>query len=152
MDPTLIGSLSGMGAAGAVIIALVLTQKARAEADKQAAADRGAADAALLDRIDKIVDRHLASEQANRQQVDELAESNRGLFDRVITVCTSLGGSINELSTNTRANERALQELSSSTKANEKAINDLRCEFRSIGGPPQHRALPPGEAPPFGPG
>jgi hypothetical protein len=141
LEPAIISSLAGLGAAGAVIIALLLTQKAKAEADKEAAILKAAADKELVDRFEKIVDRHLISEEANRRQVSEMAESNRGLFDRVITVCTSLGGAINELSTNTRANERALVELSSSTKANEKAIIDLRCEFRSLGGPPPVKAI-----------
>jgi hypothetical protein len=149
VEPTIIGSLAGMGAAGAVILALVLTQKARAESDKEAALLKAAADTALLDRIDRIVDRHALSEEANRKQLGEIAESNRGLFDRVITVCSNLGSAINELSANTRANERALVELSSSTKANEKAINDLRCEFRQIGGPPPARAIGQGDPRPF---
>jgi hypothetical protein len=166
VEPNIIGSLAGLGAAGAVIIALVLTQKARAEADKEAALLKAAADKESLDRTDKIVDRHLAAEAANRDQVRDLSEQNRALFDRVITVCTSLGIAIQELSastkaqerailelsTNTKANERALLELSASTKANEKAITDLRAEFRSLGGPQSPKALGHNDPRPFGPG
>jgi hypothetical protein len=138
VEPTVIGSLAGLGAAGAVIIALLLTQKARAEADKEAAILKAAAEKVILDRFDKIVDRLLVSEEANRQQIRELSESNRTLFDRVIGICMELSNSI--------------KELSSGARANEKAIIDLRAELRSLGGPQAHKALGHEEPRPFGPG
>jgi DNA replication initiation complex subunit (GINS family) len=138
VEPTVIGSLAGLGAAGAVIIALLLTQKAKAEADKEAALLKAAAEKVILDRFDKIVDRLLVSEEANRQQIRELSESNRTLFDRVIGICMELSNSI--------------KELSSGARANEKAITELRAELRSLAGPAQPKALGHEEPRPFGPG
>jgi aspartate/glutamate racemase len=145
VEPTILGSLAGLGAAGAVIIALVLTQKARAEADKEAAILKAEADQKVLDRIDRIVDRHIASEESNRQQIRELSEANRNLFDRVIGICTDLSVAVKDLS-------NTVKDLSSSTRANEKAIIDLRHEFRSLGSPPHHKAIGHEDPRPFGPG
>lgn len=141
MDPTLITSLFSAGTGGVIIAAFIIFSR-----DKKETNDT------VLDRLDKIVDRHLASEESSRKQIADQAAAIHGLFDRVIAVCNGLGTAIQELSSNTRANEKALQELSSSTKANEKAIQDLRQEFRSLGGPQSHRALGHDEAPPFGKG
>jgi aspartate/glutamate racemase len=143
VEPTIIGSLAGLGAAGAVIIALVLTQKAKAETDKEAAILKAEADQKVIDRIDKIVDRHIASEESNRQQIRELSEANRNLFDRVIGICTDLSVAVKDLS-------NTVKDLSSSTRANEKAIIDLRHEFRSLGGPHPAKALGHEEPRPFG--
>jgi methyl-accepting chemotaxis protein len=92
----------------------------------------------ILDRIDKIVDRHLASEALNRQQIGEMSEANRALFDRVIGICLELSNSI--------------KELTSGARANEKAIIELRAELRSLAGPAQPKALGHDEPRPFGPG
>jgi hypothetical protein len=152
---TLISNLLNAGVGGLILVALFYFWRLKS-VDQES----------LLARIDKIVDRHLASEEANRKQIAaseeanrkqiaDLSETNRALFDRVITVCTSLGAAINELSSNTRANERALQELSNSTKANERAIQELRAEMRQIGGPPSIPQKSLGREdphPPFGPG
>jgi hypothetical protein len=127
MEAGLISNLASLGSAGAVIIALVYFWKLKAEADQK-----------VLDRIDKIVDRHLSSEEANRQQIRELSEQNRSLFDRVINICMDLSN--------------AVRELTSSTRANEKAIIDLRHEFRSLGGPQPHKAIGQEDPRPFGPG
>jgi uncharacterized protein YgfB (UPF0149 family) len=153
MEPTIITGLASMGAAGAVIIALYYHQKNETEREKA----RNESDQKVIDRIDRIVDKHLATEDVNRNQVAALAEQYHGLIDRVITVCSGLGSAIQELSTNTKASERAIQELAASAKANEqaakaneKAIQDLRAEFRSLGGPQQRRAIGQDEPRPFG--
>jgi methyl-accepting chemotaxis protein len=144
MEAPLISNLLNAGVGGLILIALFYFWKLKS-VDQES----------LLTRIDKIVDRHLAAEESNRKQVADLSETNHTLFDRVITVCTNLGAAIDQLSANTRANERALNELSASTKANERAIQELRNEMRQIGGPPSIPQKSLGREdphPPFGPG
>jgi chromosome segregation ATPase len=144
MEAPLLSSLLNAGVGGLILIALVYFWKLKST-DQEA----------LLARMDKIVDRHLAAEEANRKQVADLSETNHTLFDRVITVCTNLGSAIDQLSANTRANERALNELSASTKANELAIRELRNEMRQIGGPAPQSQKSLGREdprPPFAPG
>jgi hypothetical protein len=123
LEASIVSGLASLGAAGAVIIALFYYMQHETARDKL----RIENDQKVLDRIDRIVDRHLASEESNRKQITDLSETNRVLFDRVIGICLELSNSI--------------KELSSSTKANEKAIMELRAEIRSIGGPTPPRAL-----------
>jgi hypothetical protein len=136
VEASAISGLAGLGAAGAVILAMFYYLQHEARRDKL----RAEGDQKILDRIDKIVDRHLASEELNRHQIGEMSDQNRMLFDRVINICTDLS--------------TAVRELTSSTRANEKAIIDLRAELRSLAGPTQPKALGH-EDPldrPFGPG
>jgi aromatic ring hydroxylase len=120
MEASIMSGLASLGAAGAVIIALFYYMKHESERDKL----RTEGDQRVLDRIDKIVDRHLASEELNRQQIRELSEANRALFDRVIGICTDL--SI--------------------------AVKELRAEFHSLGGLPPARALGHEDPRPLPPG
>jgi methyl-accepting chemotaxis protein len=139
VEASAISSLAGLGAAGAVILAMFYYLQHEARRDRL----RAEGEQKVIDRIDKIVDRHLASEELNRQQIEALSGSNRELFDRVIGICTDLSRTIGDLS-------NTVKELSSSTKAHEKAIQDLRAEFRQIGGPQQQRAIGQDEPRPFG--
>jgi DNA replication initiation complex subunit (GINS family) len=134
MEASAISGLAGLGAAGAVILAMFYYLQHEARRDKL----RAEGDQKILDRIDKIVDRHLASEELNRQQIKTLSESNRELFDRVINICLDLSNSI--------------RELTSGARANEKAITELRAELRSLAGPAQPKALGHEEPRPFGSG
>jgi hypothetical protein len=163
MDPTIVSKLLDAGLGGVVLATVFYVWKLKS-ADQEN----------LLTRFDKIVDRIVHSEESNRNQIMEMAALNRkqvgdlsdqsrGLFDRVITVCTTLGSAIQELSANTKANERALielsantkaqekaiLELSASTRANEKAIQDLRNEVHAIAGPAVRKALGQDDPPPF---
>jgi DNA replication initiation complex subunit (GINS family) len=134
VEASAISGLAGLGAAGAVILAMFYYLQHEARRDKL----RAEGDQKILDRIDKIVDRHLASEALNRQQIGEMSEANRALFDRVINICLDLSNSI--------------KDLSSGARANEKAITELRAELRSLAGPAQPKALGHDEPRPFGPG
>jgi uncharacterized protein YoxC len=127
MEPQILSSLVNLGAAGAVIVVVVYLLKYKAESDKT-----------FLDRLDKIENRHMDEERADRDQTKALFDQTRTLFDRVIGICNDLSS--------------AVKELSNSTRANEKAIQELRVEFRMIAGPGQ-RGLPHEDNPrPFGSG
>ena len=106
----IISSLVNLGTGGAVIIALVYFWRMKDQGDKF-----------LLDRIDKIVDRHLAEERSAREQNKVLFDEVRTLFDRVIGIC-------NELS-------KAVRDLAAATHANERAIVELKEQFKSMGRP-----------------
>jgi 3-polyprenyl-4-hydroxybenzoate decarboxylase len=134
VEASIVSGLASLGAAGAVIIALFYYMQHETTRDKL----RIENDQKVLDRIDKIVDRHLAAEEANRRQIGELSEANHSLFDRVIGLIMELSNSI--------------KELTASNKAHEKAILELRAELRSLVGPPAHKAIGHEEPRPFGPG
>jgi hypothetical protein len=123
MEPQILTSLVNLGAAGAVIVVVIYLLKYKAESDKT-----------FLDRLDKIENRHLDEERADRDQTRALFDQTRVLFDRVIGICNDLSAAVRDLSNN--------------TKANEKAIHELREEFRMISAPRSHRPLPHEEPPP----
>lgn len=123
MEPQILTSLVNLGAAGAVIVVVIYLLKYKAESDKT-----------FLDRLDKIENRHLDEERADRDQTRALFDQTRVLFDRVIGICNDLSSAVRDLSNN--------------TKANEKAIHELREEFRMISTPRSHRPLPHEEPPP----
>jgi hypothetical protein len=117
VEPQILTSLVNLGAAGAVIVVVIYLLKYKAESDKT-----------FLDRLDKIENRHLDEERADRDQTRALFDQTRVLFDRVIGICNDLSAAVRDLSNN--------------TKANEKAIQELREEFRMIAGPRPLRSLP----------
>jgi hypothetical protein len=123
VEPQILTSLVNLGAAGAVIVVIIYFLKYKAESDKT-----------FLDRLDKIENRHLDEERADRDQTRALFDQTRVLFDRVIGICNDLSAAVRDLSNN--------------TKANEKAILELREEFRMIAGPRSHRSLPHEDPPP----
>jgi hypothetical protein len=123
VEPQILTSLVNLGAAGAVIVVIIYFLKYKAESDKT-----------FLDRLDKIENRHLDEERADRDQTRALFDQTRVLFDRVIGICNDLSAAVRDLSNN--------------TKANEKAIQELREEFRMIASPRSHRSLPHDEPPP----
>jgi hypothetical protein len=117
VEPQIVTSLVNLGAAGAVIVVVIYLLRYKAESDKT-----------FLDRLDKIENRHLDEERADRDQTRALFDQTRVLFDRVIGICNDLSAAVRDLSNN--------------TKANEKAIHELREEFRMISAPRTHRPLP----------
>lgn len=118
-----IGQLVNLGTGGAVIIALVYFWRMKEVSEKF-----------LLDRIDKIVDRHLESEKASRDQIRELATQNRDLFDRVIAICNDLSLAVKDLRDATRSNDATTKALMAVSQANEQAIQELRADIKLIRG------------------
>jgi hypothetical protein len=123
MEPQILTSLVNLGGAGAVIFVVIYFLKYNADTNKT-----------FLERLDKIENRHMDEEKADRDQTRALFDQTRVLFDRVIGICNDLSAAVRDLSNN--------------TKANEKAILELREEFRMIAGPRSHRSLPYEEPPP----
>lgn len=117
MEPAILSNLVNLGSAGAVIVVVVYLLKYKAESDRT-----------FLDRLDRIENRHVDEERADRDQTKALFEQVRNLFDRVMGVCTDLSTTVKELS-------NTVKELSDSTRAHEKAIQDLRDEIRQLEGP-----------------
>jgi hypothetical protein len=120
VEASIISGLASLGAAGAVIIALFYYMKHRDGARQ--AQDRGGSE--VLDRIDKIVDRHFASEEAQPPADPRTIRGEPAL----------------------RPGHRPLMELSNSCQGtdrleqgHEKAILELRAELRSLVGPPPTR-------------
>jgi uncharacterized protein YoxC len=130
MEPQILTSLVNLGAAGAVIVVVIYLLKYKAESDKT-----------FLDRLDKIENRHLDEERADRDQTRALFDQTRALFDQTRVLFDRVIGICNDLSA-------AVRDLSNNTKANEKAIHELREEFRMISAPRSHRPLPHEEPPP----
>jgi predicted negative regulator of RcsB-dependent stress response len=77
-----------------------------------------------IDRIDKIVDRHIAAESLAREQIDRLSTQNRDLFDKVLAVCR-------DLSANNQSLAAAVTDLRDATKSNERRRPSTSSRSRS---------------------
>lgn len=125
----LLKTLTSLGSTGIVIYLVLVYNKDRAERDSQNQKERAERDKLFLDRLDRIEDRHLGEEKADREQVRDLFGQLRGLFDRVIAICNELSLAVKDLRTATQSNEATTKGLMDATKANEAAIIELRKEL-----------------------
>lgn len=116
-----VGHLVNLGTGGAVIIALVHFWRMKDQSDKM-----------LLDRIDKIVDRHLESERLGREQIQEIAAQNRAMFDKVIDICGDLSEAVKELRIETNRTGKFMEKLSETSSENRKEIDLLRNQIQEL--------------------